>query len=114
MSESSDGTAVEELTPADLDRRIAGGERWQLLDVREPWETSIASIEGSLEIPMGEIARRHGELDRTRPVAVLCHSGVRSRRVAEWLVTEGFSRVANVSGGIDAWSVELDPSVPRY
>lgn len=114
MSESSGEVAVEEMSPAELAARRAGGETWQLLDVREAWEIRIASIEGSLDIPMGEIAARHGELDASAPIAVICHSGVRSRQVGEWLAISGYGPVANVSGGIDAWSRELDISIPRY
>ena len=114
MSESSGNPAVEEMSPGELESRRNGGEAWQLLDVREPWERDIASIEGSLHIPMGEIMARHQELDAAAPVAVICHSGVRSRQVAEWLAQGGYAPVANISGGIDAWSREVDDSVPRY
>jgi rhodanese-related sulfurtransferase len=63
---------------------------------------------------MGEIPARLQELDPGRPVACLCHHGARSMRVAMFLAQNGFSRVANVAGGIDAWSLQRDPSVPRY
>lgn len=104
----------ERLTPADFVARRTQGELWQLLDVREPWEVRIASVEGSVRIPMGEIPERHGELDPATPVAVLCHSGGRSARVAEFLSRQGFKRVANIEGGIDAWSQDCDPALARY
>ena len=106
--------AVEELSPGALAERRAAGELWQLLDVREPWELEIVSVAGAEPIPMGSIPERYGELDATQPVAVLCHSGVRSARVAAFLVQQGFRTVANVSGGIDAWAVEVDTSLARY
>ncbi|HLU07713.1 MAG TPA: rhodanese-like domain-containing protein [Woeseiaceae bacterium] len=109
----------EELTPAELVARCRAGELWQLLDVREPWEVAIASIEETDQmptkhIPMSEIPVRHTELEESEPVAVLCHSGARSARVAGFLAQQGYSRVANVSGGIDAWSSEVNSSIPRY
>lgn len=105
---------VDKLTPADFVARRADGELWQLLDVRERWEIEIASVEGSHRIPMGEIPARHRELDPETPVAVLCHSGGRSARVADYLARQGFVRVANIEGGIDAWSRDCDPAIPRY
>ena len=86
----------------------------QLLDVRLPWEHETARLPGSTLIPMHEIARRVGELDRTKPVIVYCHHGVRSLQVALFLERSGFSDVINLSGGIDAYSLEADPSIPRY
>ncbi len=90
-----------------------------VLDVREKWECQIASIapSDSFElkcIPMGEITSRLNELDPDRPVACLCHHGARSMSVAAYLSREGFETVANITGGIDAWSLELDASVPKY
>jgi rhodanese-related sulfurtransferase len=109
----------EEMAPADLVARCRAGELWQLLDVREPWEVAIACIKEADQmptknIPMSEIPARYTELQGSQPIAVLCHSGGRSARVAGFLVQQGFSRVANVSGGIDAWSSEVDSSIPRY
>lgn len=105
---------VEELSPAQYRQLQLAGELWQLVDVRESWETEIAAIDEALHVPMGEIPARYRELDAAAPVAVLCHSGVRSARVADYLARQGFSRVANISGGIDQWSIEIDPAVPRY
>ncbi|MEX2124418.1 MAG: rhodanese-like domain-containing protein [Woeseia sp.] len=110
---------IEEIEPADLVRRCLSGELWQLIDVREAWELEIARVEATAtmpitHIPMTEIPARYSELQPAQPVAVLCHSGGRSARVAGFLVQQGFSRVANVRGGIDAWSSDHDPSIPRY
>ena len=90
-----------------------------VLDVREKWECQVASVAPSdqfelLCIPMGEITSRLQELDPDRPIACLCHHGARSMSVAAFLAREGFESVANITGGIDAWSNERDPSVPKY
>jgi rhodanese-related sulfurtransferase len=89
-----------------------------LLDVREPWERQVASIrpEGVevLAIPMNEIPGRLAELPEDRPIACLCHHGMRSQNVAVFLTRQGYGDVANIAGGIDAWSREKDPAVPRY
>lgn len=89
-----------------------------VLDVREPWELQTASVtpEGFelVAIPMGVLTQRLAELDPNRPVACLCHHGVRSLRVAAYLDQSGFAQVANISGGIDAWTRELDPRIPLY
>lgn len=90
------------------------GELWRLLDVRENWEIEIAALAESIAIPMAEVPARIGELDRTEPIAVLCHAGIRSGKVANYLAQQGFDRVANITGGIEAWSLTVDPSIPRY
>ena len=89
-----------------------------VLDVREPSELRVASVTADgftlLTIPMGVIPPRLSELDPAQPVACLCHHGARSMQVATFLRARGFAHVANIAGGINAWSTELDPSVPRY
>ena len=85
-----------------------------LLDVREPWEVAIAAIPGSLGIPMAEIPARLGELREAGEIIVMCRSGGRSQRIADFLVAQGFARVSNLQGGITAWSREIDPNVPEY
>lgn len=104
----------EDLTPEEYVRIVAGGELWQLLDVREAWEIRIARISGTIDIPMNQVAQQLEQLNPSLPVAVLCHSGVRSARVAAHLAATGFARVANILGGIDAWSQTVDPEIPRY
>lgn len=104
----------EELTPAELAEQARAGELWLVLDVRESWEIELARLEQARHIPMAEVPGRVGELDASRPVAVLCHSGGRSARVAAFLAERGFARVANVVGGIDAWAATVDATIPRY
>jgi rhodanese-related sulfurtransferase len=105
---------MEELSPAAFAARRARGEDLTLLDVREPWELAIARVEGALHIPMAEIPGRIGELDRAKPVVVMCHSGIRSARVAHYLESTWSRTVFNLAGGIDAWSQVIDSTVPRY
>jgi len=85
-----------------------------LLDCREPEELAIARIPGAVHVPMGDIPGRLPHLDPDLETIVFCHHGVRSLSVAAFLVTNGFARVSSLSGGIDAWSTDVDPSVPRY
>lgn len=84
-----------------------------LLDVREAWEVGTAALAGITHIPMQQIPQRAGELDSTRDIVSICHHGGRSMQVALFLERQGF-RVHNLAGGMDAWSCEIDPSVPRY
>lgn len=113
---------IDHVRPAQLAAWLAAapqGSAPLVLDVREPWELQTASVaapEGFevVAIPMGQLPERLAELDRNRPVACLCHHGMRSLRVANFLEHQGFEQVANITGGIDAWSGELDPAVPRY
>jgi rhodanese-related sulfurtransferase len=89
-----------------------------VLDVREAVELRTASVTPDgfdlIAMPMGTVPARLAELDPTRPIACLCHHGMRSQRVAAFLAGHGFAHVANIAGGIDAWSRELDPSVASY
>ena len=87
-----------------------------LLDCRTPEEFAIAKIDGAVLIPMQEIAERLAELEpwRDKPIIVHCHHGVRSLRVTHWLREKGFSFAQSMTGGIEAWSLEVDPAVPRY
>ncbi len=104
---------ISEITPSELKQRIDSGERPFMLDVREPWEVAAAALAGATNIPMGEIPSRLAELDPDRETVVLCHHGIRSAQVAIYLARNGFERVVNLAGGIDAWSA-IDPAVPRY
>jgi len=103
-----------ELGVEQLRDRLAKGEMPTILDVREPDETRLAPFVGAVEIPMGEVPSRLGELNPDDDIVVLCHHGIRSGRVAIYLDQQGFQRVSNLTGGIDAWSLFVDPSVPRY
>ncbi len=104
---------VPQITVKELKRRIDAGEEVYILDVREPWEYKIAQIGGKL-IPQNEVPQRLAEIDREREVIVHCQAGVRSQRIAEFLKQQGYPRVANLAGGIRAWSEEIDPKVPKY
>ena len=104
-----------EITAAELAQLRAAGEPLTLLDVREPWEVATASIEGSVNIPMGELpARANAELDPDKYIVVYCHHGARSLSVTAWMRREGFDNVQSMAGGIDQWSREVDHTVPMY
>lgn len=113
MSESTEPTP-RAIAPADLAARLARADGVVLLDVREQWEVDAAPIPGARHVPMGQVPTAHTTLPRDRDIAVICHHGSRSSMVAEYLRTLGFTRVMNVIGGSDRWSVEADPNVPRY
>jgi rhodanese-related sulfurtransferase len=89
-----------------------------VLDVREPAELQLARIEPDgfdlVTIPMGVVAPRLSELNPAQPIACLCHHGGRSMQVASFLKARGFDHVANIIGGINAWSAEVNPNIPRY
>ena len=102
--------AVEELLPLCA----AQAPQVLLLDVREPWEVQICQIPGSVTMPMGSVPARYAELERERETAVLCHHGGRSWQVAMFLERQGFSNVANLSGGVAGWANEVDRNMPQY
>ena len=95
------------------DRRVAG-EDLVILDVREPTELLRAAIPDVLAIPMAQIPARRDEIPRDRVLVVMCHHGGRSERVTQFLRAQGFDHAVNLAGGIDAWSREIDPTIPRY
>ena len=103
-----------ELTPAELKQRLAEHEPLVLLDVRQDWETRLCRLDNSLHIPIEEIELRSEELDPAAETIVYCHQGVRSAAVAEYLRGLGFVNVRNLTGGLDAWASEVDPSMRRY
>lgn len=112
---------IDHVRPAQLSAWFAAapeGSQPLVLDVREPWELQTASVRADgfelVAIPMGELPTRLDELNPARPIACLCHHGARSLRVAAFLQHNGFEQLANITGGIDAWSHENDPAVPRY
>ena len=111
---------IDQIRPTELADWFARNPnaRPVVLDVREPWELQTASVAPQgftlVAIPMNEIPARLAELDEGHRIACLCHHGARSQRVAAFLAQNGFAEVANIAGGIDAWSLQHDPSVPRY
>jgi rhodanese-related sulfurtransferase len=105
---------VEEIPPLELKRRRETATPPCVLDVREPWEVAIASLPGTINIPMNELPQRLSELDPKADTVVMCKAGSRSRRVAAFLQTRGFEHVANLTGGIDAWTRDIDPGLQSY
>lgn len=105
---------VRELSPTDYQRDAATSERTLLLDVREGWELEIAALPGAVHIPMADVPARLGELDRGRDIVVMCRSGGRSLTVARFLDAQGYPSVANLTGGVLAWSREVDPTLATY
>jgi rhodanese-related sulfurtransferase len=106
-----------EIAPAEVKRRLDAGEKLHLIDVREPHEFAIARIEGGELIPMrqvpGELQSLEARADEA-PLIVYCHHGVRSLNVVNWLRGQGLDACQSMAGGIDAWSITIDPKVPRY
>jgi sulfur-carrier protein adenylyltransferase/sulfurtransferase len=106
--------AIPTMSAHELKRKMDAREPFELIDVREAFEYEIARIDGARLIPLGEIAERADELQREQPIVVHCHSGRRSAEAVRQLQQRGFANVYNLEGGIDAWSDEIDPSVPKY
>jgi rhodanese-related sulfurtransferase len=112
---------IDQIQPAQLQDWVASQAPHGaavVLDVREAWEIQTACVTAQgfelVTIPMHLIPPRLAELDRDQPIAVLCHHGARSMQVASFLVQQGFEHVANIAGGIHAWSSQVDASVPTY
>jgi len=103
-----------EISPADA-AALLRENKVRFIDVREPWEFATARIEGSVPMPMGDVAARaHQELDPDERLVILCHHGIRSMNVAVWLRGQGFEQAQSLRGGISAWSAEVDPAVKQY
>jgi rhodanese-related sulfurtransferase len=107
-------SAVTQIDPAGLKDHMDAGQRFCLLDVREPWEVALAHIPGSVCIPLDEIPARWKELDADSKIIVMCKRGSRSQRAADFLAAQGFAQVSNLQGGIDAWARDIDPEVGEY
>jgi rhodanese-related sulfurtransferase len=105
---------VKQLTAKELHQKLQQGEELLLLDVRESHEYRQAHIAGSYLLPMPQLPRRLKELPKAQPIVVLCHHGVRSQQIADYLIRHDFEHIYNLRGGIDAWSRDIDDSVPRY
>ncbi|HXR33253.1 MAG TPA: rhodanese-like domain-containing protein [Verrucomicrobiae bacterium] len=103
-----------EITPRQVKERLDRGEKLILVDVREPHEHALCRIEGALLIPMGTIPANLQKLDADEDVICFCHHGMRSLDVANWLRHQGVKSATSLAGGIDRWSTEIDPRVPRY
>jgi rhodanese-related sulfurtransferase len=105
---------VEEISPLELKRRLEAGAPLRVIDVREPWEVAIASLPETLNIPLNELPQRLQELDPKADTVVMCKSGGRSGRAAAFMLSRGFGRIANLTGGIDAWTRDVDPTLDSY
>lgn len=105
---------IPTITPRELKDKLKSGEKVFLLDVREPWEYALAKLEGSQLIPLGTLPQSLGKLDRNAEIVAYCHHGMRSADAVGFLLQQGIAQVKNLVGGIDAWSVQVDPTVPRY
>lgn len=107
---------MQHIRPAELKAWLEDPQREKplLLDVREPWEFERCHIEGAIPMPMNGIPARLQELPQDKDIVVICHHGVRSFHVARFLDHSGFTRIINLTGGVDAWAKEADPSMPTY
>lgn len=103
-----------EITPSELKNRLDQGDKMLVVDVREPWEYELCRIKGAKLIPMGTVPANLQALDVDEDVICYCHHGQRSLDVAVWLRGQGIESAKSLAGGIERWSVEVDPSVPRY
>lgn len=118
MSNQSTNPAFTQISVEELANCLAAPEGLQLIDVREPQEVAIASIAGFDNLPLSEYADWSDQIqtrfDPNAETIVLCHHGMRSAQMCQWLASQGFTQVKNVEGGIDAYSVIVNPAVPRY
>jgi len=105
---------VREISVQDLKARRERGEQPLVIDVREGWELQLASIPDVVHVPMNDLPGRLSQFSRDAETIVMCHAGGRSLRVAHFLSNQGFTNVANLSGGISAWSESVDATVPQY
>jgi rhodanese-related sulfurtransferase len=109
------GRNMRDISPSELQSSFeTANPKPLLLDVREPQEYAHCHIEGSLHIPMNDIPSRLAELDPEREIVVICHHGMRSRMVGDYLERQGFGKIVNLRGGIDAWARDVAPDMPRY
>lgn len=109
---------ITEITVEALAVRMAQGDELQLIDVREPEEIAAASIDRFINLPLSQFAewseQIQSQFDPNQETIVLCHHGVRSAQMCQWLHQQGFTHLKNVTGGIDAYAVVVDPTIPRY
>lgn len=106
---------MQKITPEQLQERLQqDGPAPVLLDVREDWEFERCHIDNSVHIPMNQIAGEYDQLDEDTETVVICHHGMRSLQVAQYLEAQGFSNIANLDGGIDAWAKTVDPDMEQY
>jgi adenylyltransferase/sulfurtransferase len=102
------------ITPSELKSRLDKGDKLVLLDVRDQWEFDLAKVKGSTLIPLTTLPQALDKLNRDTEIIAICHHGMRSADATNFLLQQGFPNVKNLVGGIDAWSVQVDHTVPRY
>lgn len=102
------------ISPKELKTRLDKGDKLILVDVREEWEYSLAKLDNSILIPLGTLPQSLGRLNRDSEIIAICHHGMRSADATNFLLQQGFRNVKNLVGGIDAWSIQVDGTVPRY
>ena len=105
---------VKSATPAEIHQRLAAGEALELIDVREQDEIAIAAIEGARVFPMSQAAAWIDHMPGDRELVIVCHHGMRSMQIAMALAQRGHQNITNMTGGIDLWSTQVDPSIARY
>ena len=111
MSPADDNLEID----TDTLRELRGsGDELQLVDIRDDWEREICSLSGTIDIPMARLPNELDRLSPDTPVVVLCHHGMRSMQVAAWLRHQGFAEAVSVSGGIDTWARQIDPTLALY
>lgn len=103
-----------EIEPREVRQMLAQGDAFLLVDVREPWEHETARIEGSVLVPLREIPGNVTRLSGADCTVLYCHHGIRSLDAVSWLRSQGIRSARSMAGGIDRWSIEVDPQVPRY
>lgn len=110
--------SLESIDVQTLSEKLRTGQALQLIDVREPWELEQAAIAGFENLPLSQHTdwqnQIHQRFDSDQETIVMCHHGIRSAQMCQWLQRQGFTQVKNLTGGIDAYSIKIDPSVPRY
>jgi adenylyltransferase/sulfurtransferase len=102
------------ITVQELKQKLDRSEKIVLIDVREPWEYNIAKITSAQLIPLGTLGSEYKKLDPNAEIVIHCHMGMRSMDATQFLLQQGFTNVKNLTGGNNAWSMQIDPSVPRY
>ena len=106
---------MQQITTLELSQRLKSGETPPLLlDVREPHEFAYCRINGSVNMPMNQVFSGFAQLDPNRETVVICHHGMRSAQIVNFLINHGFEKVANLTGGVASWAKDVDPTMPTY
>ena len=105
---------VPEITVTEVHAMREKGDPFTLLDIREQWENDLVTIDGSHFVTMEEVPSKFSEFDKDKPMVIYCHTGVRSAAVTSYLLEQGFLDVKSMVGGIHAWAIQIDPTLPTY